>query len=238
MFLLCHIRHLNLIDKNPQRITKKDKELASKLNYEKINFPLSKKDYCKIEVQNNICINVFRYENKVIYPIYLLDQKFSDSMDLLLISDKCKSHYVHIKDFDRSMFNKTKCKDKKYFCKNCLQCFSSEEILREHKEDCLVTNGKQSVKLESGFISFKNYSKQIPVPFKIYADFECILKKVDGDIECSPNSPNSSTLEPYDNLKKYIIKANPNNSIFEKVNNFNQTSKSEIDENILLYFDL
>ena len=44
-------------------------------------------------------------------------------------------------------------------------------------------------------------------------------------------------LEPYDNLKKYIIKANPNNSIFEEVNNFNQTSKPEIDENILLYFN-
>ena len=31
-------------------------------------------------------------------------------------------------------------------------------------------------------IIFKNYSKQIPVPFKIYADFECSLKKVDCDI--------------------------------------------------------
>ena len=39
-------------------------------------------------------------------------------------------------------------------------------------------------------------------------------------------------LQPYDNLKKYIIKANPNNSIFEEVNNFNQTSKPEIDENM------
>ena len=76
------------------------------------------------------------------------------------------------------MFNKTK-------YENCLQCCSSEKILSEHKEDCLVKNGKQSVKLEIGFISFKSYSKQIPVPFKIYADFECILKKVDGDIECS-----------------------------------------------------
>ena len=33
------------------------------------------------------------------------------------------------------------------------------------------------VKLKSGFVSFKNYSKQIPVPFKICADFECILEK-------------------------------------------------------------
>ena len=97
-FLWCHIRHLNLIDKNPQRITKKDKELVSKLNYERINFPVSKKDYCKIEVQNKICINVFCYENKVVYRVYLSDQEFSDSMELLLTSDKFKSHYLYIKD--------------------------------------------------------------------------------------------------------------------------------------------
>ena len=55
---------------------------------------------------------------------------------------------------------------KKYFCKNCLQCFSSKKILSEHKKDCLVINDKQNVKLESGFISFKNYSKQIHVALK------------------------------------------------------------------------
>ena len=66
----------------------------------------------------------------------------------------------------------------KYFCKCCLQCFSSGKILIEHKESCLVINGKQSVKLKSDSISFKNYFKQLPVPFKIYADFECVLKEV------------------------------------------------------------
>ena len=76
------------------------------------------------------------------------------------------------------MFNKTKCKGKKYFCKNCLQFFSSKKVLIEHKEDCLVINREQKAKLESGFISFKNYSKQILVPSKIYVDFECILEKV------------------------------------------------------------
>ena len=81
-FLWCHSKHLNLIDKNPQRVTKKDKELVSKLNYERINFSVSKKDYCKIEVQNEICINVFCYVNKVVYPVYLSDPKFSASMDV------------------------------------------------------------------------------------------------------------------------------------------------------------
>ena len=57
-FLWYHVRDLNLIDKNPQRIIKKDKKLVSKLNYEKNNFPVSKKDYCKIEVHYKISINV------------------------------------------------------------------------------------------------------------------------------------------------------------------------------------
>ena len=106
----------------------------------------------------------------------------------MLISNELKSHYMYIKNFDRFMFNKTKNKNKKYFRKNCLQCFSSEEVLIEHKEDCLVINGKQNVKLEKFFISFKHYFKQIHIPFKISADFECILKKVNSDIEYSSNS--------------------------------------------------
>ena len=61
-------------------------------------------------------------------------------------------------------------------------------LINIQKEDCLIINGKQNIKLEKGFISFKNYFKQIPVPFKIYAGFECILKKVDSDIVCSSNS--------------------------------------------------
>ena len=120
---------------------------------------------------------MFSYENKLTYPIYLSDQKYEDCMDFLLISDEYKSHYVYIKDFDRFMFNKTRNKTRKYFCKCCLQGFSSKEILIKHKEDCLVINGKQNVRLKSDTISFKNYFKQIPVPFKIYADFECIVKK-------------------------------------------------------------
>ena len=47
------------------------------------------------------------------------------------------------------------------------------------KKVCLSINGAQSVRLEKGTIEFKIYFKQIPVPFKIYADFECNLKNVE-----------------------------------------------------------
>ena len=121
---------------------------------------------------------MFGYENRLIFPIYISDQKSKDSMDLLILTDNDKSHYVYIKDFNRFMFHKTKNKNKKWFCKGCLHCFTSKNVLLKHKKNCLSINGKQSVKLEKGIIKFKNYFKQIPVPFKIYADFECNLKKL------------------------------------------------------------
>ena len=54
------------------------------------------------------------------------------------------------------------------------------------KENCLSINGKQSqsVKLEKGIIKFENHFKQITIPFKIYADFECNLP----GIECYEGS--------------------------------------------------
>ena len=82
-----------------------------------------------------------------------------------------------IKDFNTFMFHKTKNKNKKWFCKSCLQCFSSENVLIKYKEDCLSINGQQSINLEN--FEFKNYFKPLPVPFKIYADFECNFKNVE-----------------------------------------------------------
>ena len=53
-------------------------------------------------------------------------------------------------------------------------------MLTEHKKVCLSVNGAQSVKLEKATIEFKDYFKQIPVPFKNYADFECNLESVES----------------------------------------------------------
>ena len=76
------------------------------------------------------------------FPIYISDQKFKDSMDLLFLNDNDKSNYCTL-----FVFHKTKNKNKKWFCKSCLQCLSSENVLIKHKEDYLSINGKQSVKL-------------------------------------------------------------------------------------------
>ena len=52
------------------------------------------------------------------YPVHISDQKCENSIDLLLILDEYKSHYVvYINDFDRFMFHKTKNKNKNTFAK-------------------------------------------------------------------------------------------------------------------------
>ena len=90
---------------------------------------------------------MFCYENKLVFPVYISDQTFKTSIDLLLLINDDRFHYVYIKDFNTFMFHKTKNKNKKWFCKSCLQCFSSENVLIKHKEDCLSINTQQSINL-------------------------------------------------------------------------------------------
>ena len=103
-FIKKLVKHIT----NPEEITQKDKEFISDLDFDGIENPVQEKDFNKIGKKNNICINVFGYENELVFPIYVSDQKFKDSMDLLLLIDDDKSHYVYIKGFDRFMFHKTK----------------------------------------------------------------------------------------------------------------------------------
>ena len=99
-FLWCHIRHLNPLKIHPERITKADENMANNLGYEGIEFCVSKKDFNKIEKKNDICINVFCYEQDLVYPVYLSNRKFENCMFLLMTTDENKSYYVYIKNFN------------------------------------------------------------------------------------------------------------------------------------------
>ena len=68
-FLWCHVRRINSSKELPERIKKKGKKIAEKLDYNGIEFPVQEKDVSKIEVKNNICINVFDYENELVFSI-------------------------------------------------------------------------------------------------------------------------------------------------------------------------
>ena len=142
-------------------------------------FPLDVNDYEKIEHRFQMQVNLFGYENKV-YALYISKKSYDQTLNLLLIIDQGKSHYVFIKDLNRLMFSRTKHKTKKDHCMFCLHSFTTEEILSNHKKQCLLINGCQAVNYESGTIKFTNHDKQIPILFKIYADTECFLKRVNS----------------------------------------------------------
>ena len=123
-FLWCHVRHINPLKEHPGRIKEVDERLASNLNYGGIEFPVEENGFDKIEVQNNISINIFGYENKLVFPIYISNKKFKDSMDLLLLSEIIGRIVYTLQILTDLCFIKRKIKIKKWFCKNCLQCLS------------------------------------------------------------------------------------------------------------------
>ena len=111
--------------------------MLNDLHLKGMEFPVFKKDFSKIEEKINFCVNIICYENNLIYYVYVSNKKFENCMNLLLITDEHQSHYVYIKYFNRFMCNKTKNNNNnKNVCRYCLQCFISERVLIENKENC------------------------------------------------------------------------------------------------------
>ena len=115
--------------------------------------------------------------------------------------------------------------------------------------------GKQSVKLKSDTIKFKNDFKQLPIPFKISADFECIYKKVENDCdECDSNSPYTRKYQDHipcsfaykvvcnDNKfsKKVVLYSGKNavykciTSIFNEYNYYRKVIKKHFNKNLIM----
>ncbi|KYN10054.1 hypothetical protein ALC57_17743, partial [Trachymyrmex cornetzi] len=71
----------------------------------------------------------------------------------------------------------------KYICDRCLHYFHSNEKLQLHIVDCQRINDC-AIRLPSNddkWLNFNNYNRRKRVPFVVYADLECILKKTDSD---------------------------------------------------------
>ena len=77
------------------------------------------RDYEIVEERLNINVNVFGYENRV-FPLFVSKKSNEQVLNVLLLSNEEKSHYVFIKDFNRLMYSKTKYQHKKNFCMSCL----------------------------------------------------------------------------------------------------------------------
>ena len=79
--------------------------------------------------------------------IYVSKNTFKKHVDLLLLEQKYKKHYVLIKDFNTLMYDHSLHREGKHFCCYCLQTFSAEEISKCRINDCFKSNGKQKIKM-------------------------------------------------------------------------------------------
>ena len=104
-FKWCLIRYLNPVDYNPRRFTKADKDFAKRLDFKDIKFPVKIIDIHKMKRKNSIDSSVFGYENKGKCPIYVSKECEEKHVDLLLIGEGKKKHYVLIKYFNRFMYD-------------------------------------------------------------------------------------------------------------------------------------
>ena len=72
---------------------------------------------------------------------------FQVQVDLLLVEEEERRHYVLIKDFNTFMYDHTLHRGRKHFCRYSLQAFSADEILKRSVSGCLKINCKQIINM-------------------------------------------------------------------------------------------
>ena len=191
-FIWSILRYLYPKEKDAQYL-KDLRKYEFSLNTKGLTFPLKLKDITKFEKLNPEIsgINVFSNDGMTIYPLRMAERDCKNTIDLFLYEEDGDSHYSLIKNFHRLIKSQlTKSKDGKIFiCKRCFTHFTKEELLEKHIKYC-SNNQTVAVKMPelNTYLHFKNYYKQLPIPFVVYGDFECFTKTMNS---CTPNPKES-----------------------------------------------
>ena len=196
-FLWCVLHYLHPREKHSSRINDL-REYENDLNFKGIDFPIRVKDIQKFENQNQNLpgINVFSVnDNNKIYPLRINQKDCQKTIDLFLFSKGEKEHYCLIKNFSRLIRSQITLNNKKIrICKKCFTHFTKKYLFKKYSKYC-SKNETVAVKMptKKTILNFQNRFKKLPIPFVIYADFECFTKPINS---CQPN-PNKSYTQGY-----------------------------------------
>ena len=166
--------------------------------------PMSFASIGKFEQLNDVRVNVFQYHKGDLLPMYISKRPNQDNstqteifdMDLLLLYEPAKHHYVLIIDLLKFICEIKGCKYRTIarLCRNCFHISWSDETHEQHIQCCkdhepaLVV--MPSAEKGTNRYEFKNLQALWFVPLVIYFDFESFLKPVDS---CPDNPSQSST---------------------------------------------
>ena len=196
-FLWCILRYLHPKKRDNERITDL-KNYEDELVTKGLTFPMDVKDIVKFEKLNPGLpgILVLSSEGKS-FQILKSAKDSKNSLNLYLIKDGDRSHYTLIKNLSR-LIRSSLTKNKKggfFICTRCLCHFNVESVFDSHVKYC---NNNKAVRVKMPekhkFIKFnqdnkysfevKQINRKYPLPFVIYADFECFTRPVDS---CLPD---------------------------------------------------
>ena len=187
--------NLDNIEKNPQRISK-IKPFIDQCNWKDIDFPPTNKDWRKLELNNDIALNILYipHNTKKIQLTYRYKNKLTcdKQIILLIITDGEKWHYLVVKNLPGLLKGITSTHEKDFYCLNCFHSYRTKNKLESHKKIC-ENHDYCHVEMptkDNNIIKYNHGEKSMKVAFIIYADLECLLEKMST---CINNTNESST---------------------------------------------
>ena len=168
------------------------------LNFAGIDFPTPVSQIVRLERQNpNLAINVFGWEDDRVI-VHRISEKGGETprINLMLVKKGENTHYCLVKRLSALLFDQSKNSNSKHFCERCLHGYSRRELLERHKPECkgLLKSPTRTEMPKEGEnkMAFQNFHKQMKAPYVVYADFECIVKKIHT---CEPDNKKSFTVK-------------------------------------------
>ena len=186
--------NLDNIDNHPERISK-IKPFIKQYNWKDIDFPPTNKDWRKLELNNDIALNILYipHNTKKIQLAYRSKNNLTcdKQVILLTITDGEKWHYLVVKHLPALLKGMTSTHEKDFYCLNCFHSYRTKSQLESHKKIC-ENHDYCHVEMptkDNNIIKYNHGEKSMKVPFVIYADLECLLEKMSTRI----NNPNESS---------------------------------------------
>ena len=178
--------NINSIDKHPQRISK-IKPFIDNYNWKDINIPAAKKDWNKFEINNkNVALNILYvpFNTKKVEIAYKSKYNLirDNQIILLMISNGKNWHYLTIKNLSGLLRGISSNHNSDYYCLNCFQSYRTGNKLNVHQKIC-ENHDYCNIEMPSpnnNLIKYNQGEKSLELPFIIYADLECLLKKIDA----------------------------------------------------------
>ena len=176
-FLWCILAHLFPVEDHKNRTSSYSMNL-NKLISNGLEFPMKIKDIPKFENLNNLNVNVFELTKTVLTPIHINTNYDQPQIDLILY----QNHYCLITKL-HCLLNKDS--HMKWVCRRCLTAFSSQPVLLDHIDRCQKQQPTNITFSWKDHLKFEDYHMKVPVPIRVYADFECINQPA-NDREAAP----------------------------------------------------